>query len=139
VIVWYFPGRVLTATTASQWKTKGKNIRTASHEHSHGTKEDDSDDDYEGISVVEPQAVEDDDETHCNVRMRPPIDLRIATRIKLHLDMQADKSSVVVNGPFFPQVWTQGIESVEQMCDAKSYLLKPRTLRSSKGNLVHLI
>jgi hypothetical protein len=28
---------------------------------------------------------------------------------------------------------------VEQMCDAKSYLLKPRTLRSSKENLMHLI
>jgi hypothetical protein len=37
------------------------------------------------------------------------------------------------------QVWTQGIESVEQMCDTRSYLLKSRTLRSSKGNLMHLI
>jgi hypothetical protein len=25
-------------------------------------------------------------------------------RIKVHLDLQADKSSVVVKGPFFPQV-----------------------------------
>jgi hypothetical protein len=56
-------------------------------------------------------------------------------RIKLHLDMQADKSSVVVKGPFFPQVWTQGIKSVEQMCDAKSNLLMQRTLRYSKGIL----
>jgi hypothetical protein len=30
------------------------------------------------------------------------------------LDLQADKSSIVSNGPFFPQVWTQGIKSVEQ-------------------------
>jgi hypothetical protein len=44
------------------------------------------------------------------------------------LDLQADKSTVVVKGPFFPQVWTQGIESVEQMCDARTNLLKPRTL-----------
>jgi hypothetical protein len=60
-------------------------------------------------------------------------------RIQFHLDLQADKSSVVAKGPFFPQVRTQGIEPVEQMCDARTYLLKPRTLRSSKGNLMHLI
>jgi hypothetical protein len=35
-------------------------------------------------------------------------------RIKFRLDLQADKSFVAVKGPFFPQVWTQGIESVEQ-------------------------
>jgi hypothetical protein len=48
-------------------------------------------------------------------------------RIKLQVDLQEDKSSVVVKGPFFPQVWTQGIESAEQMCDAKINLMKPRT------------
>jgi hypothetical protein len=42
--------------------------------------------------------------------------------------LQADKSSVVVKGPFFPQVWTQGIESVEQMCDARINLIKSRIL-----------
>jgi hypothetical protein len=35
-------------------------------------------------------------------------------RIKLQLNLQADKSSIVVKGPFFPQVWTQGIKSVEK-------------------------
>jgi hypothetical protein len=60
-------------------------------------------------------------------------------RIKFHLDLQVDKSSVVAKGPFFPQVWTQGIESVEQMCDATTNLLKLRTLRSLKGVLLHLI
>jgi hypothetical protein len=40
-------------------------------------------------------------------------------RIKLQVDLQADKSSVVVKGSFFPQVWTQGIESVEQ-CENQS-------------------
>jgi hypothetical protein len=44
------------------------------------------------------------------------------------VNLQADKSSVVVKGPFFPQVWTQGIESVEQMCNARINLIKPRTL-----------
>jgi hypothetical protein len=34
--------------------------------------------------------------------------------INVRLDLQADKSFIVVKGPFFPQVWTQGIESVEQ-------------------------
>jgi hypothetical protein len=47
--------------------------------------------------------------------------------IKLHVDLQADKSFVIVKGPFFPQVWTQG-KSVEQMCDARINLIKPRTL-----------
>jgi ribosomal protein L31E len=49
-------------------------------------------------------------------------------RIKLQLDLQVDKSSVVVKGSFFPQVWTQGIESVEQMCDVRINLIKSRTL-----------
>jgi hypothetical protein len=35
-------------------------------------------------------------------------------RIKVQVNLQADKSYVVVKGPFFPQVWTQGIEYVEQ-------------------------
>jgi hypothetical protein len=49
-------------------------------------------------------------------------------RIKIQVDLQADKSSVVVKGPIFPQVWTQGIEFVEQMFDARINLIKPRTL-----------
>jgi hypothetical protein len=62
-------------TAATQRKRKGKNIRTASHEHSQGTREDDSDGEYEGISVLGPQPVESGDVTHFNVRMRPPVDL----------------------------------------------------------------
>jgi hypothetical protein len=54
--------------------------------------------------------------------------LMVYIHIKLQLDLEADKSSVVVKGPFFPQMWTQGIESVEQMCDARIILIKPRTL-----------
>jgi hypothetical protein len=61
-------------TSAAQCKRKGKKIRTSSHEHSQGTGEDDSDGEYEGISVLQPQPVECSDETHFNVRMRPPID-----------------------------------------------------------------
>jgi hypothetical protein len=33
--------------------------------------------------------------------------LMVYMRIQLHLDLQVDMSSVVVKGPFFPQVWTQ--------------------------------
>jgi hypothetical protein len=40
--------------------------------------------------------------------------LMVNSCIKVRLDLQADKSPVIVKGPFFPQVWTQGIESVEQ-------------------------
>jgi hypothetical protein len=40
--------------------------------------------------------------------------LTVYIRVKVQLDLQVDKSSVVVKGPFFPQVWTQGIELVEQ-------------------------
>jgi hypothetical protein len=54
--------------------------------------------------------------------------LSVYIRIKLQLDLQADKSSVVVKRPFFPQVWIQGIESVEQMCGVRINLIKPRTL-----------
>jgi hypothetical protein len=45
--------------------------------------------------------------------------------IKVRLDFQVDKSLVVVKGPFFPRVVNQGIESVEQMCDAKDDLVMP--------------
>jgi hypothetical protein len=53
--------------------------------------------------------------------------LTVYIRIKLQSDLQADKSSVVVKGPFFPHVWTQGIEFVEQISDARINLIKPRT------------
>jgi hypothetical protein len=55
-------------------------------------------------------------------------------RIKVQVDLQAEKSSVVVKGPFFPQLWTQGIESVEQMCDARINLIKPRSLIFKGGS-----
>jgi hypothetical protein len=61
-------------TATAQCKRKGKNIRTASHEHSQGTRDDDSDGEYEGISVLGPQPVESGAVTHFNVRMRPPVD-----------------------------------------------------------------
>jgi hypothetical protein len=40
--------------------------------------------------------------------------LTVNSCIKVRLDLQEDKSPVVVKGPFFPRVVNQGIESVEQ-------------------------
>jgi hypothetical protein len=61
-------------TAAAQHKRKGKNIRIASHEHSQGTGENDSDGEYEGISVLGLQPIKSGAVTHFNVRMRPPVD-----------------------------------------------------------------
>jgi hypothetical protein len=41
--------------------------------------------------------------------------LTVNSCIKVRLNLQADKSPVVVKGPSL-EWWTQGIESVEQMC-----------------------
>jgi hypothetical protein len=71
------PSPLESTTVAAQRKSKGKNMRTTSHEHSQGTGEDVSDGEYEGISVLGPQPIESDGETHFNVRMRPPIDLKL--------------------------------------------------------------
>jgi hypothetical protein len=46
--------------------------------------------------------------------------LTVNTCIKVRLDLQADKSSFVVKGHFFPQVLTQGIKSVEQCVKIQS-------------------
>jgi hypothetical protein len=61
--------------------------------------------------------------------------LKVYIRIKLQLDLQANKSHVLVKGPFFPQVWTQGIESVEQMCDARINLIKTENFDLQRGIL----
>jgi hypothetical protein len=58
--------------------------------------------------------------------------LTVDCRIKVHMNVQADKSSVVVKGPFFPKVWepkvlnpwnnVQRKDSIQQ--SKESYLLK---------------
>jgi hypothetical protein len=50
--------------------------------------------------------------------------LTINSCIKVRLDLQAYKSPVVVKGPFFPRVVNPRYQ-MEQMCDAKDYLVKP--------------
>jgi hypothetical protein len=45
--------------------------------------------------------------------------------IKVHLDLQADKSPVVVKGPFFPRVVNPRYRIRGTNCDAKHDLVKP--------------
>jgi ribonuclease HI len=59
--------------------------------------------------------------------------LTVNSCIKVRLDLQVDKSSVVVKGPFFPQVWTQGIESVEQICNVRSNVISEKHFNLEKG------
>jgi hypothetical protein len=65
--------------------------------------------------------------------------LTVYIRVKVRLDLQADKSSAIVKGPFFPRVMNPSIESVEQICDARVDILKPRNFDLQKESLMHLI
>jgi hypothetical protein len=64
--------------------------------------------------------------------------LTVYIRIKVQVDLQADKSPVVVKGPFFPRVLNQGLESVEQMCDVRVGLLKPINIDLQEVKPMHL-
>jgi hypothetical protein len=59
--------------------------------------------------------------------------LTVYIRVKVQMDLQVDKSSVVVKGPFFPRVmnpryWIRG---TNVWC--KSWSIKAEKLRSSRG------
>jgi hypothetical protein len=54
--------------------------------------------------------------------------LTVYNRIKLQVDLQADKSPVVVKGPFFPRVMNPRYRIGGTKCDARDDLIKPRTL-----------
>jgi hypothetical protein len=58
--------------------------------------------------------------------------LTVYKRIKLQVDLQADKSPGVVKGPFFPRVMNLRYRIRGTMCDARVDLIKPR-LWSSRG------
>jgi hypothetical protein len=60
-------------------------------------------------------------------------------RVKVQVDLQADKSPVVVKGHSSLEWWTQGIESVEKMCDARVDLIKPRNFDLQEVKPMHLI
>jgi hypothetical protein len=72
----------------------------------------------------------------------------VNTCIKVHMDLQADKSPIVVKGPFFPRVVNPGIECVKQCATQgfnlvkDSYLMKNQiasNLRYHQVNTSNLI
>jgi hypothetical protein len=50
----------------------------------------------------------------------------VYNRIKLQVDLQVDKSPVIVKGPFFPRVVNPRYRIRGTMRDARLDLLKPR-------------
>jgi hypothetical protein len=52
--------------------------------------------------------------------------LTVDYRIKLHMDLQADKSPVVVKGSFFPRVVNPGYRIRGTMCNARIQSSKVR-------------
>jgi hypothetical protein len=65
--------------------------------------------------------------------------LTVYNRVKVQVDLQADKPPVVVKGPFSLEWWTQVIEFMEQMCDARVDLVKLRNLDLQEVKPMHLI
>jgi hypothetical protein len=60
-------------------------------------------------------------------------------RIKLQVDLQADKSPIVVNGPFFPRVVNPRYRIHGTMRDARVDLVKPRNIDLQEVKPMHLI
>jgi hypothetical protein len=52
--------------------------------------------------------------------------LTVDYRIKVHMDLQADKSPVVVNGPFFPRVLNPRYRIHGTLCNASIKSSKAR-------------
>jgi hypothetical protein len=52
--------------------------------------------------------------------------LTVDYRIKVHMDLQADKSPVVVKGPFFPRVVNPRYRIRRTMCNARIQSSKAR-------------
>jgi hypothetical protein len=63
----------------------------------------------------------------------------VYNRIKLQVDLQADKSPVVVKGPFFPRVVNLRYQIRGTMRDARVDLVKPRNLDLQEVKPMHLI
>jgi hypothetical protein len=65
--------------------------------------------------------------------------LTVYIRVKVQVDLQADKSSVVVKGPFFPRVMNPRYRIRGTMCDARVELIKLRIFDLRKVKPMHLI
>jgi hypothetical protein len=63
----------------------------------------------------------------------------VYNRIKLQVDLQADKSPIVVKGPFFPRVVNPRYRNRGTMRDARIDLVKPRNLDLQEVKPKHLI
>jgi hypothetical protein len=63
----------------------------------------------------------------------------VYNHIKLQVDLQADKSPVVVKGPFFPRVVNPRHRIRGTMCDARVDLIKSRNLDLQEVKPMHLI
>jgi hypothetical protein len=63
----------------------------------------------------------------------------VYNRIKLQVDLQADKSPVIVKGPFFPRVVNPRYRIRGTMRDARVDLVKPRNINLQEVKPVHLI
>jgi hypothetical protein len=65
--------------------------------------------------------------------------LTVYNRIKLQVDLQANKSPIVVKGPFFPRVVNPRYKIRGTMCDARVDLVKPRNIDLQEVKPMHLI
>jgi exoribonuclease R len=65
--------------------------------------------------------------------------LTVYNRIKLQVDLQADKSLVVVKGPFFPRVVNPRYRIRGTMRDARVDLIKQRNIDLQEVKPMHLI
>jgi hypothetical protein len=65
--------------------------------------------------------------------------LMVYIHVKVQVDLQADKSPVVVKGPFFPRVVNPRYRIRETMRDARVDLVKPRNFNFQKESLMHLV
>jgi hypothetical protein len=65
--------------------------------------------------------------------------LTVYIRIKVRLDWQADKSTIVAKGPFFPQVMNPRYRIRGTMCNARSNLISGKALILKRGFASNLL
>jgi hypothetical protein len=73
------------------------------------------------------------------VRIQTLVMLTVYNHIKVQVDLQEDKSPVVVKGPFFPRVVNPRYRICGTMCDSRVDLVKPRNLDLQEVKPMHLI
>jgi hypothetical protein len=71
--------------------------------------------------------------------VNPGLLLTVYIRIKVRLDLQADKSTIVAKGPFFPQVMNPRYRIRGTMCNARSNLISGKALILKRGFASNLL